>query len=48
MSEKYKFRDPEGIYFVTPTIVGWLDVFTKKEYCEFILTSLSYYNIDYI
>ncbi|HRH02115.1 MAG TPA: transposase [Bacteroidia bacterium] len=23
-------------------MVGWLDVFTKKEYCEIILTSLSY------
>ena len=42
MSEKYKFRDPEGIYFVTPTIVGWVDVFSKKEYCEIILDALKY------
>ncbi len=42
MSEKYKFRDPDGIYFVTPTIVGWVDVFSKKEYCEIILDALKY------
>ena len=42
MSEKYKFRDSEGIYFVTPTIVGWIDVFTKKEYCEIILDSIRF------
>lgn len=42
MSEKYKFRDSEGIYFVTPTIVEWVDVFSKKEYCEIILDALKY------
>ena len=42
MSEKYKFRDSEGIYFVTPTIVGWIDVFTKKEYFEIILDSIRF------
>ena len=28
MSEKYKFGDPEGMYFVTSTVLGWVDVFT--------------------
>ncbi len=42
MSEKYKFIDGDGIYFVTPTIVGWADLFTKQEYCEIILDSLRY------
>ena len=42
MSEKYKFTDGDGIYFVTPTIVGWADLFTKQEYCEIILDSLHY------
>jgi putative transposase len=43
MSEKYKFSDPEGIYFITPTIVGWVDIFTKTQYCEIILDSLKFY-----
>ncbi len=42
MSEKYKFRDPSGIYFVTPTIAGWIDLFTKKEYAEIVIDSLKY------
>src|ERR1043166_1713633 len=42
MSEKYKFVDKAGIYFVTPTIVGWVDLFTKKEYTEIVLDSLQY------
>ena len=43
MSEKYKFDDPEGIYFVTSTIVHWIDLFTRKQLKELIINSLSYY-----
>ncbi|MEP2772221.1 MAG: transposase [Fulvivirga sp.] len=32
MSEKYKFDNPEGIYFVTLSIVHWIDLFTRKEF----------------
>ncbi len=32
MSTKYKFLDPEGIYFVSFATVGWVDVFTQIEY----------------
>lgn len=42
MSEKYKFVDSNGIYFITPTIIGWIDVFTKKQYCSIIIDSLKY------
>lgn len=40
MSEKYKFNDPEGIYFVTLTIVYWIDLFTRKEFKHLVLESL--------
>ena len=40
MSEKYKFRNPEGIYFVTLSIVGWVDLFTRWELKHVILDSL--------
>ena len=40
MSEKYKFRDPDGLYFVTMTIVGWIDLFTRPELKNVILDSL--------
>ncbi|MEQ9063682.1 MAG: transposase [Vicingaceae bacterium] len=42
MSEKYKFRNPEGIYFISPTLVGWVDLFTKSIYRELIVNSLRY------
>lgn len=42
MSEKYKFYDPNEMYFITPTIIGWVDVFTKSRYCELVLDSLKY------
>jgi len=28
MSEKYKFLNPDGVYFSTSTIVDWVDLFT--------------------
>jgi putative transposase len=40
MSEKYKFRDPEGMYFVTMATVGWVDLFTRKELKHVIIDSL--------
>ncbi len=42
MSEKYKFRDPTGMYFVTSTIVGWIDLFTRWQLKHVILDSLRY------
>jgi REP element-mobilizing transposase RayT len=43
MSEKYKFCNPEGIYFVTCTIVYWIDLFTRKEYKHVVINTLKYY-----
>ncbi|NMM50618.1 REP-associated tyrosine transposase [Marinigracilibium pacificum] len=43
MSEKYKFNNPEGIYFVTCTVVFWIDLFTRKEYKHVLLDTLEYY-----
>ena len=31
MSDKYKIYDKEKAYFVTLTVVDWIDVFTRKE-----------------
>ena len=43
MSESYKIKDPEGIYFLTIPVVGWVDLFTRKEYRDIILDSLKYF-----
>ena len=42
MSRKYKFRDEEGIYFVSASVVNWIDVFTRLEYKELLINSLSH------
>ena len=38
----YKVRDKEGIHFVTFAVVEWVDVFTRKEYRDILLDSLSH------
>ena len=40
MSERYKFRDPNGVYFITSTTAGWVDVFTRPELKHVVIDSL--------
>ncbi len=42
MSRKYKFHNPEGVYFITFAVQGWVDVFTKNDYKNIIVDNLSY------
>ena len=42
MSRNYKFHNPEGIYFVSFAVVYWLDVFTRNDYKNILLDSLSF------
>ena len=37
MSRKYKFHDPEGLYFISFATVGWIDVLTRPAYKSFQL-----------
>ncbi|PIQ29815.1 MAG: transposase, partial [Bacteroidetes bacterium CG18_big_fil_WC_8_21_14_2_50_41_14] len=30
--DRYKINNQESVYFLTHTVVGWLDVFTRIEY----------------
>lgn len=42
MSNKYKFDDREGVYFVTSTVVDWIDVFTRDIYRDILLNSFRF------
>jgi REP element-mobilizing transposase RayT len=42
MSRNYKFHNPEGLYFISFAVVGWLDVFTRNEYKDLFIESLEY------
>jgi len=40
MSRKYKIRNQQGIYFVTFTIIRWIDVFIRRQYRDIMIDSL--------
>jgi REP element-mobilizing transposase RayT len=42
MSRNYKFHNPEGVYFVSFAVVEWLDVFTRAECKDILLSNLAY------
>jgi putative transposase len=42
MSRRYKIRDQDKLYFVTFTVIRWLDVFTRNVYKDIFLDSLKY------
>jgi len=42
MSTKYKFHNPNGLYFTSTSIFGWADVFTRIIYKDIIVDSLKY------
>ena len=41
-SDNWFIKDQNGVYFLTFTIVDWVDVFTRKEYKNVITDSLNY------
>ena len=42
MSRKYKFRDNDKLYFISFSVVYWIDVFIRNEYKDILLDSLKY------
>ncbi len=42
MGRKYQIRDQRSIYFVTFTVVNWIDVFIKDSYREIFISSLKF------
>ncbi|MEP6712456.1 MAG: transposase [Ferruginibacter sp.] len=42
MSTKYKFTDKEAVYFVTATVIDWVDVFTRITYKDILMESLRF------
>jgi len=43
MSEKYKTTDKQGAYFVTFTIVDWVDVMQDDAYKMILINAIKYY-----
>jgi putative transposase len=41
MSE-YRKTEPSELYFITLTVVGWIDVFSRKDYRDIVVENLRY------
>jgi REP element-mobilizing transposase RayT len=39
---RYRILDQEGLNIITCTIVGWIDIFTRKCYRDLLLDSLNF------
>ena len=39
---RYRIQDQHGLNFVTCTIVGWIDIFSRKNYRDIVLDSLTF------
>lgn len=42
MDTGYKIQDQYGTYFITLTVVGWVDLFMRKECKEIFVSSMKY------
>lgn len=42
MSQNYKARDDDKAYFITMTVVHWIDLFTRRNHKNTIIESLKY------
>jgi len=42
MKEGYIIRDQNLPHFITPTVVDWIDIFTRKCYCDIVIECLDY------
>ena len=40
--DRYKITNQNATYFLTLTVINWIDVFTRKEYKHTIVESLIY------
>lgn len=41
-ADGYKIRDQQGLYFMTFTVVGWIDLFSRQLYRDILLKNMKY------
>jgi len=40
--DRYKIENQNGVYFLNFTVIDWIDLFTRKEFCIVLIDSLNY------
>lgn len=43
MSNKYKVRNQRGLNYLILTVVGWIDIFSRKKYRDLVIESLQFF-----
>jgi REP element-mobilizing transposase RayT len=46
MSTKYKFGDQDKLYFISFSVINWIDLFIRNEYKEIMLDSWKYCQVN--
>jgi putative transposase len=46
VSRKYKIRDQDNPYFVTFTVIHWIDVFIREEYIKIFINSVEFCQVN--
>ncbi|HMR82592.1 MAG TPA: hypothetical protein PKE30_05655 [Niabella sp.] len=41
-ADGYKIRDQKGLYFMTFTVAGWIDLFTRQLYRDILVKNMLY------
>jgi len=39
----YRIKNPEGLHFVTFTVIDWVDLFTRASYCDILIDNFRFY-----
>ncbi|MBN8568638.1 MAG: transposase [Ignavibacteria bacterium] len=43
MRSTYKVHNPKAVYFITSTIVDWIEIFTSEKYFNVLLEAINFY-----
>ncbi|MBS1492113.1 MAG: transposase [Bacteroidetes bacterium] len=43
MRSTYKVHNPDAVYFITSTIVNWIDVFASEKYFNILIDAVNFY-----
>jgi hypothetical protein len=41
-ADEYEIRDQYGLYFMTFTVIGWIDLFSRKIYRDIFVKSMQH------
>lgn len=42
MSTGFQIKEQDKLYFITPPVIEWIDIFSRQQYRDIIIDNLSY------